>query len=439
MIVALSAVPADSTAMHLVGNEPHCPTASWELIHGAVHAAKEIGQEMHVGPIVSSDLFYNPDEGQYERWSKRGVLAVEMEAAALFTVGAIRGVEAGCLLIVSDIIVEGEFKRVTDDEMKAAVDRMTRVALATATAVISDTVFLVNPASANGSTGRRWAEMAHRAATRGLEGDTLFSQGPGQLGDLARKAADDGAKLLVVVGGDGSVNEVANGIAGRDDVEIAVIPRGTGWDFARTYKIPHKLDGAVDVALTGRSRTIDLGRATYRAWDGNEASTYFANVASAGMSGAIAQRANDTTKVLGGKISYLWATLAVFARWQNSELRLTVDDESRVGQMHDVVVANGRTFGGGMIICPEAEPDDGLFDVLTIGDLTKGDLLVTLPKTYRGRHLPHPKAELLRGKVVTIEADAPLPVELDGEQPGNTPARFEVVPGALRVRVPAPA
>ena len=125
MIVAISAVPADSTAMHLVANEPHCPTASWELIHGAVHAAKEIGQEMHVGPIVSSDLFYNPDEGQYERWSKRGVLAVEMEAAAL-TVGALRGVQAGCLLIVSDIIVEGEFKRVTDEEMKAAVDRMTR-------------------------------------------------------------------------------------------------------------------------------------------------------------------------------------------------------------------------------------------------------------------------------------------------------------------------
>src|ERR671910_2053554 len=126
MIVALAAVPADSTAMHLVGNEPHCPTASWELIHGAVHVAKGLGQPMHVGPIVSSDLFYNPDDGQYERWSNRGVLAVEMEASALFTVGAIRGVEAGCLLIVSDIVVEGEFKRVTDDEMKSAVDRMTR-------------------------------------------------------------------------------------------------------------------------------------------------------------------------------------------------------------------------------------------------------------------------------------------------------------------------
>ena len=241
----------------------------------------------------------------------------------------------------------------------------------------------------------------------------------------------------MVVGGDGSVNEVANGLAGRTDVEIAVIPRGTGWDFVRTYEIPHALDGAIDVARDGSARTIDLGRVHYRSWDGSDGDRYFANVASAGMSGAIAQRANDTTKALGGKVSYLWATFAVFARWQNSELRVTVDEESRVGRMHDVVVANGRTFGGGMIICPEAEPDDGVFDVLTIGDLTKRDLLLTLPKTYRGRHLPHPKAELLRGAVVTVDADEALPVELDGEQPGTTPVRFEVVPGALRVRVPA--
>src|SRR3954451_11013710 len=134
LIVALTAVPADQTAMHLVNREPHCPTASWELIHGAVHAAKEMGQAMHVGPIVPPDLFYNPDEGQYERWSKRGVLAVEMEAAALFTVGALRGVTSGCLLTVSDIVVEGVFTRITDDELRAAVASMTQFALATATA-----------------------------------------------------------------------------------------------------------------------------------------------------------------------------------------------------------------------------------------------------------------------------------------------------------------
>ena len=140
LIVALTAVPADQTAMHLVNHEPHCPTASWELIHGAVHAAKEIGQPMHVGSLVSSDLFYNPSEGQYERWSSRGVLGVEMEAAALFTVaalggiGRVQGVHGGCLLTVSDIVVEGVFTRITDEELRNAVDRMTRVALATVTA-----------------------------------------------------------------------------------------------------------------------------------------------------------------------------------------------------------------------------------------------------------------------------------------------------------------
>jgi DeoD family purine-nucleoside phosphorylase len=134
IINAVSAVPADSTAMHLVNNEPHCPTASWELIHGAVHVAREIGQDMHNGPIVSSDLFYNPNEGQYERWSRRGVLAVEMEAAALFTVAALRGVQAGCLLTVSDIVVEGVFTRISDEELKASVDRMTRIALEAVTA-----------------------------------------------------------------------------------------------------------------------------------------------------------------------------------------------------------------------------------------------------------------------------------------------------------------
>src|SRR3954451_11499817 len=126
VIVALTAVPADSTAMHLVANEPHCPTASWSVIHGAVHVAKKVGQELHVGPIVSSDLFYHPDAGRSLRGASRGVRAVEMEAAALFTVGALRGVETGCLLTVSDIVVEGEFKRITDDDLRGAVDRMTR-------------------------------------------------------------------------------------------------------------------------------------------------------------------------------------------------------------------------------------------------------------------------------------------------------------------------
>jgi YegS/Rv2252/BmrU family lipid kinase len=297
------------------------------------------------------------------------------------------------------------------------------------------TVFLVNPAAENGAAGRLWPELAQRAATLGLRGDALHSERPGQLAELARRSAHDGARLLVAVGGDGTVNEIANGIAGVD-VELAVIPRGTGWDFARTYGIPRRLEQAVEVALHGRTREVDLGRARYRAWDGVGRESLFANIASAGMSGAIAKRANETSKALGGKASYLWATLAVFARWRNGDVRVRVDDQEHSGRMHDVVVANGRYFGGGMKICPEAEPDDGRFDVLLIGDLTKRDLLLTLPKTYRGTHLPHPKATLLQGASVEVEAPEPLPVELDGEQPGTTPARFEVMPRALRLKTP---
>ena len=232
------------------------------------------------------------------------------------------------------------------------------------------------------------------------------------------------------------MNEIANGIAGFD-VELAVIPRGTGRDFVRTYGIPRRFDDAVAIALRGRPRELDLGRARYRGWDGGERESWFANIASAGMSGAIAKRANESSKALGAKVSYLWATLTVFSRWRNDEVHVTVDGERRSGRMHDVVVANGRYFGGGMMMLPEASPDDGLFDVLLIGDLTKRDLVLTMPKTYRGRHLPHPKAEVLRAAEVTIDAPEPLPVELDGEQPGTTPVRFELVPGALSLRVPA--
>jgi diacylglycerol kinase (ATP) len=305
---------------------------------------------------------------------------------------------------------------------------------------LSHTIFLVNPASANGSTKRAWPEMAHRAASAGLDGETLFSEGPGGIAKVAGRAAEMGAKRVVVVGGDGTVNEAANGLlaagAGHE-VELAVIPRGTGTDFVRTFGIPNKLDGAIAVARDGEIREIDAGRVSYRAWDGSPGSAYFVNVASAGMSGAVAMRANSTSKALGGKASFLWATLAVFARWKNAQVSVDIDGEHREGSMLDVIVANCEWLGGGMHMTPKAKPDDGVFDVLLIGDITKRDLVQTLPKIYRGTHLPHPKAEELRGREVRVEAPTPLPVELDGEQPGTTPATFEVVPGALRLVVPA--
>jgi diacylglycerol kinase (ATP) len=269
-----------------------------------------------------------------------------------------------------------------------------------------------------------------------LIGDSFLSERPEHLAELAHDAAAGGARLLVAVGGDGTVNEVVNGIAGVDGVELAVVHRGTGGDFVRTFDIPHGLEAALDVARGTATRDVDLGRAVYRTWEGGEATKWFANAASAGMSGAVAKRVNETGKALGGKVSYAWSTVAVFARWRNAQLTVTVGTEERSGPMYDVIVANGRYLGGGMKITPDAQPDDGAFDVLLIGDISKGDLMLNLPKLYRGTHLPHPKAELLRGATASIDAPIPLPVQLDGEQPGTTPATFEVVPRALRLRVP---
>jgi DeoD family purine-nucleoside phosphorylase len=133
IVVASSATAADSTAAHYVANEPHAPTPDFGLVHDAVHHAKKLGTKVRVGPIVSSDVFYQPDAGQAQRWSDRGILAVEMEAAVLFTLGALRKIRTACLLVVSDTVVYGEFLRITDDELKRAVDEMTELALHTVT------------------------------------------------------------------------------------------------------------------------------------------------------------------------------------------------------------------------------------------------------------------------------------------------------------------
>jgi len=302
----------------------------------------------------------------------------------------------------------------------------------------TSTVFLVNPASANGGTGKRWPELAHRAAQLGLDGTTLFSERPGHLIELAEQAARAGAELVVSVGGDGTLNEVVNGLVRADtSVELATIPLGTGMDFVRTYGIPTRFDDAVLTALKGMTRTIDVGRVSYREWSGATGERYVANVGSVGMSAAVAQRANGMSKALGGKATFFYALTRVFFEWENTLVSVQLDEERREGRMHDVIVANGQWHGGAMRLAPEAQPDDGLFDVVLIGDVTKRDFVTTAPKLYKGTYLSHPKIELLRSRAVAVDAPERLPIELDGEQVGTTPVRFEIVPGALRVRVPA--
>ena len=226
-----------------------------------------------------------------------------------------------------------------------------------------------------------------------------------------------------------------NGLVGTDAV-LATIPIGTGMDFVRTYGIPTTFDGAVRVALDGVERTIDAGRVRYRTWGGDEETRLFANVGSVGMSGAVARRANGMSKAFGGRLTFFYALTRVFLEWENTEVTVRLDSGERRARMHDVVVANGVWHGGGMKLAPDARPDDGLFDVVLIGDVDKLDFLTTAPKIYKGRHITHPKVEVVRSATVDVDASEHLPIEVEGEQVGTTPAAFEIVPGALRLRVP---
>jgi diacylglycerol kinase (ATP) len=265
-----------------------------------------------------------------------------------------------------------------------------------------------------------------------------LSERPGHLAQLAHEAVGAGGTQLVVVGGDGSVHEVVNGLMKADlaaRVELTLLPFGTGKDFARSLRIPGRLDAAIEVARNGRVRAIDVGLATY-ATGGGEAKAYFANFAGAGISGAIAHRANRTTKALGGRLSFLWATVAVFSRWRPAELAIEIDGQPRRALLLEALAMNGDYTAGGMWIAPEAVPDDGELDVVLIGDFSKREFATTFPKIYRGRHVSHRKVEIVRARELRVDALSPLPIVLDGEQPGTTPVRFELVQRALRVRVP---
>jgi YegS/Rv2252/BmrU family lipid kinase len=242
----------------------------------------------------------------------------------------------------------------------------------------------------------------------------------------------------VVVRGDGTVHvvvdgEVGSGLGEREELEM--IPLGTGRDIARSLRIPRRFEDAVEVARAGRVRTVDVGRATYTTAAG-EARAHFANFAGAGISGGIAARANRTSKALGGKISFFWATLAVFSRWPPSEMTVTIDGVERQARLLEALAMNGDYTAGGMWVAPEASLEDGAFDVVLIGDFSKAEFTTTFPKIYRGRHVTHAKVEIIRARELAVDAPEPLPIVLDGEQPGTTPVRFELLPAALRVRVP---
>jgi YegS/Rv2252/BmrU family lipid kinase len=299
---------------------------------------------------------------------------------------------------------------------------------------------IVNPRSRGGATARRWprVEEALRRALGPLEVER--TRGPRDAERIAREGVRAGVELLIAVGGDGTASEVAAGLLGADlarYAELALLPLGTGGDFARGLGLPRDLDATIARIAQGKTRRIDAGRASFRDRDGRPVTTYFLNIASLGVSGLVTERVNRAPKWLGGRLSFLIGTLRGIARWQAAPVALRLDGELvHEGPLDLAAVANGPFFGGGMQVAPDARCDDGRFDVVWIRGTPKGRLLRQLPRIYRGRHLGLP--EVGRRLAAQVEAQAlgagPVWVEIDGEPLGTLPARFELIPGALTLR-----
>lgn len=310
----------------------------------------------------------------------------------------------------------------------------------------TETVLVVNPQAQNGALGRRWPELAGRIRRElGAFGE-LFTEAPGDATRLTREALRGGAGTVVAIGGDGTINEVVNGFfEGGEPVapeaRLGVLPFGTGGDFRKTINVPKDLDRAAAILARGATRAIDVGRLDYTSSDGGEATRLFINIASFGMSGVVDELVNESSKRLGGRLSFLLATARAGLRYENQRVRLVFDGD-QAGAVDTIInvvaVANGRYFGGGMHIAPEAELDDGRFDVVAVGDMTMGDMILRGSRLYKGTHLGLDKVSSRRARTLRAEPlGGEVLLDVDGETPGRLPATFTILPGALRLVVPA--
>ena len=300
---------------------------------------------------------------------------------------------------------------------------------------------VVNPASGNGATGKRFPVMADIIKQEGLSFVHRFTESPGHATEITRHFLQEGHDLIIAVGGDGTTNEVLNGFfdqsgaAIRPSAAISFISGGTGRDLIRTVGIPVDTASAVRHIINSEVHRLDLGRVSYLTKDGLQQSRYYINVAGLGLDGATVDRVNRTSKALGGFISFLWATIATLALYKNQKMQIIVDEQEICNEPVTVVVfGNGQYFGGGMHIAPNASVDDGLLDIIILRDLSKLNLLLSLPRVYKGSHLTHGRITSLRGKKVRVFADQTALLDLDGEQPGSAPIELEIIPHAINLR-----
>lgn len=304
---------------------------------------------------------------------------------------------------------------------------------------MADTLIIVNPRSANGRAGRNWPQIESTLKSRlPFPFEVAFTERQGHATEIAREAAPR-CERVVVLGGDGTLNEVVNGLVADDrpvnaDALLGIIRYGTGGDFARGLGIPAKLEGAVDRLASGSPREVDVGKVTFRRHEGGEGVRYFINEGEIGMGAAASDRVNRSSKRLGGRLSFLRATLITALSYRPHLVALSLDGAPAQRMLlTNVWLANGQYSGGGIRMAPRARLDDGLLDVVCIGKLSRLQTVIFLPKLRSGAFIDLPQVTYLTARRIEAESEVPVLIEVEGEAIGSLPATFELIGERLKV------
>jgi diacylglycerol kinase (ATP) len=308
-------------------------------------------------------------------------------------------------------------------------------------------LIIVNPSSAAGATGEAWPGVASVVRQHFGPFEVTFTRRGGEAVEIAEREARAGRRLVIACGGDGTINEVANGILrAESEAELGLLPSGTGGDFRRTLDIPQRTADAAKALREGETRVMDAGRVTFVNEGGDAESRFFVNVASFGMGGDVIKRVKSreglpagAARLLGGRLSFAAAALQAAVTFEKPLVRVSLDGgaEARMN-VANFCIANARYFGGGMKIAPNAKVDDGRFDVVAVGDVSALTMLANSYRLYLGTHLGMQEVRHALARRVRAESadGSVVKLEVDGELAGRLPAEFEILPGALRVRCP---
>jgi len=295
---------------------------------------------------------------------------------------------------------------------------------------------IVNLYARGGMARTRWPIIKQLLKDSGLPFDCSFTESAGHATGLARDAVEKGYELVIAVGGDGTVNEVVNGLVdenGRGRATLGFISAGTVSDFAQSVGIPQNYVKASRIFSDFREFTIDLGVMECTG-DGRKMRRLFGNTAGLGFVTDIVGGVNQRLKILGGTAAYAIWLMPIITNYSNKDITLSIDGQRYEERDFAILVNNGRYLGGGKVF-PHADPGDGLLDVAILGDLSKPEAIWHLPWLYIGIHAKHPKIRMSQAKSIEVDSPQRLPVQIDGEVVGETPVSFRVVPAALNVAV----